>query len=66
MKKSNWDSKMILQVHDELLFEVEQGSEDALIKAARDVMEGAADPVVDLAVRLTVEAGQGPNWAVAH
>jgi DNA polymerase-1 len=59
-------AKMLLQVHDELLFEVEQGSEDALIKAARDVMEGAADPVVDLAVRLTVEAGQGPNWAVAH
>jgi DNA polymerase-1 len=59
-------AKMLLQVHDELLFEVEQGSEDRLIDAARAVMENAADPVVKLDVRLTVDAGQGPNWAVAH
>ncbi|WP_187428588.1 DNA polymerase I [Roseobacter fucihabitans] len=59
-------AKMLLQVHDELLFEVEQGAEGALIKAARDVMEGAADPVVKLDVTLNVDAGQGPNWAVAH
>ncbi len=58
--------KMLLQVHDELLFEVEQGATDAVIKAARDVMEGAAEPVVKLTVPLTVEAGQGANWAKAH
>ena len=57
---------MLLQVHDELLFEVEQGAEDTLITAARDVMENAPDPVVKLAVKLTVDAGQGENWAVAH
>ena len=39
---------------------------DATITAARDVMEGAADPVVDLDVTLTVDAGQGQNWAEAH
>ncbi|WP_113911426.1 DNA polymerase I [Roseovarius dicentrarchi] len=58
--------KMLLQVHDELLFEVDEGATDAVIDAARDVMEGAAEPVVKLSVPLTVEAGQGANWAQAH
>ncbi len=57
---------MLLQVHDELLFEVDEGAEDALIKAAREVMENANDPVVKLDVKLTVDAGQGKNWAEAH
>ncbi|WP_372990956.1 DNA polymerase I [Sulfitobacter sp.] len=57
---------MLLQVHDELLFEVEKGSEDALINAARDVMENASEPVVKLDVKLTVDAGKGANWAEAH
>ncbi len=60
------DAKMLLQVHDELLFEVAEDAVNALIPAARDVMEGAADPTVRLSVKLTVEAGQGPNWAAAH
>jgi len=54
------------QVHDELLFEVEAGAEDALIKTARSVMEGAADPAVKLAVKLEVDAGTGQSWAEAH
>ncbi|MEB8387779.1 DNA polymerase I [Rhodobacteraceae bacterium KMM 6894] len=58
--------KMLLQVHDELLFEVEKGAEDQVIKVARDVMEGAAAPLVHLDVPLTVDAGQGANWAEAH
>ncbi len=57
---------MLLQVHDELLFEVEKGAEDALIKAAREVMENANDPVVKLDVKLIVDAGVGANWAEAH
>ena len=57
---------MLLQVHDELLFEVEKGAEDDLIAAARDVMENAADPVVKLDVKLAVDAGVGTNWAEAH
>ncbi len=57
---------MLLQVHDELLFEVEKGAEDDLIMAARHVMENAADPVVKLDVKLTVDAGVGANWAEAH
>jgi DNA polymerase-1 len=59
-------AKMLLQVHDELLFEVDQGAEDDLIKVAREVMEGAADPVVHLTVPLIADAGQGKNWAEAH
>ena len=57
---------MLLQVHDELLFEVEQGTEDDLIEAAREVMENANDPVLKLDVKLTVDAGTGANWAEAH
>ncbi|APZ52775.1 DNA polymerase I [Salipiger abyssi] len=57
---------MLLQVHDELLFEVEAGAEDELIAAARKVMEGAAEPVVKLDVPLVVDAGQGGSWAEAH
>ncbi|MEM7642899.1 MAG: DNA polymerase, partial [Pseudomonadota bacterium] len=60
------DAKMLLQVHDELLFEVAEADVDVLITRARDVMEGAPDPVVDLSVPLTVDAGQGATWAEAH
>jgi len=59
-------AKMLLQVHDELLFEVDEDAVDALTAVARDVMEGAADPVVHLDVKLSVDAGQGANWAQAH
>lgn len=57
---------MLLQVHDELLFEVDKGAEETLITTAREVMENANDPVVKLDVKLTVDAGQGSNWAEAH
>ncbi|MDO8985102.1 DNA polymerase I [Cypionkella sp.] len=57
---------MLLQVHDELLFEVDEGAADALIKVAKDVMEGASHPAVHLKVPLTVEAGVGATWAAAH
>jgi DNA polymerase-1 len=60
------DAKMLLTVHDELLFEVAEDAVAATIARARAVMEGAADPVVKLSVPLTVEAGQGANWAEAH
>ena len=59
-------ARMLLQVHDELLFEVDSGAEDDLIAAAKDVMENANDPVVKLDVKLTVDAGTGANWAAAH
>ncbi|MDD9921672.1 MAG: DNA polymerase I [Boseongicola sp.] len=59
-------AKMLLQVHDELLFEVEDKAVDELISTARDVMENAANPAVHLDVPLVVDAGQGAHWAEAH
>jgi len=60
------DAKMLLQVHDELLFEVAEDQTDRLITAAKDTMETAAHPTVALKVHLAVEAGKGRNWAEAH
>lgn len=59
-------ARMLLQVHDELLFEVEEGAVERLIATAREVMEGAAHPAVHLDVPLTVDAGVGATWAEAH
>jgi DNA polymerase-1 len=59
-------ARMLLQVHDELLFEVEKGAEDELIARAREVMVNAPDPAVRLSVPLLVEAGCGQTWAQAH
>jgi DNA polymerase-1 len=57
---------MLLQVHDELLFEVDEAAVDPLIVRVKEVMEGAAYPAVHLTVPLTVEAGHGLTWAAAH
>lgn len=59
-------AKMLLQVHDELLFEVEDAAVNDLIETARAVMENAAAPVVHLDVPLIVDAGKGANWSEAH
>ncbi|MFC2970421.1 DNA polymerase I [Acidimangrovimonas pyrenivorans] len=59
-------AKMLLQVHDELLFEVDADAVDPVIARVKEVMEGAAEPAVKLDVPLTVDAGQGANWAEAH
>lgn len=57
---------MLLQVHDELIFEVDEGAADRLIDTARDVMQSACEPVLTLDVPLTVDGGKGKNWAEAH
>ena len=59
-------AKMLLQVHDELIFEVDAEAVDDLIGTAREVMENASDPAVKLDVKLAVDAGLGANWAEAH
>jgi len=59
-------AKMLLQVHDELVFEVETSAVDDTIARVREVMENAASPAVDLVVPLIVDAGTGHNWAEAH
>ncbi|MGC0223940.1 DNA polymerase I [Pseudooceanicola nitratireducens] len=59
-------AKMLLQVHDELVFEVDETAVDTVTEAARKVMESAAAPAVRIDVPLVVDAGQGDNWAQAH
>ncbi|WP_320176693.1 DNA polymerase I [Roseovarius pacificus] len=59
-------ARMLLQVHDELIFEVAEDATGKLIDTAREVMEGAALPAVKVDVPLVVDAGQGANWAEAH
>ena len=55
-------ARMLLQVHDELLFEVPDGELDRTRDVARAVMENAAK----LSVPLVVDTGVGDNWAAAH
>ena len=57
---------MLLQVHDELLFEVEESAVDETLAVVRQVMEEASLPVIQLDVPLTVDGGTGSNWAEAH
>ena len=66
MAISHLPAKMLLQVHDELLFEVEDAAVAELTRIAKQVMEGASMPVVKLDVPLIVESGSGLNWAQAH
>jgi DNA polymerase-1 len=53
---------MLLQVHDELVFEVPEAEIEPTVELIRDVMERAAD----LDVPLVVDIGHGPNWDAAH
>jgi len=59
-------AKMLLQVHDELLFEVNEDAVDPLVSVVKSVMEGAAEPVLHLDMPLVVDAGKGAHWAEAH
>jgi DNA polymerase-1 len=66
LAEHNFRSKMLLQVHDELLFETPEDEVDALIETMRDVMENAAAPAVNMAVPLVADAGVGDTWNEAH
>jgi DNA polymerase-1 len=58
--------RMLLQVHDELLFEVPKEEAEATAALVREVMEGACAPVCRLSVPLVVEARYAANWDEAH
>jgi DNA polymerase-1 len=58
--------KMLLQVHDELVFEVPEGREEEAAEVIRGVMSKAAEPALALDVPLDVEVGWGANWGAAH
>ncbi len=61
-QKHHLQSKMILQVHDELVFDVQQSELEQVKKIVRQEMEG----VYPLSIPLTVEIGEGKNWLEAH
>ncbi|MFA5593199.1 MAG: DNA polymerase I [Micavibrio sp.] len=62
LAKENLGAKMLLQVHDELIFEVPEGELGATSALVRSIMEN----VVTLDVPLVAEAGSGKSWAEAH
>jgi DNA polymerase-1 len=70
MPQALWDAglkaRMLLQVHDELIFEAPEEEADALIAVAKQIMERAPEPAVALSVPLTVEARAASNWDDAH
>jgi len=58
--------KMLMQVHDELVFELPAGDVEAASQVIRSVMSGAAEPAVQLDVPLDVDIGTGASWDEAH
>ena len=58
--------RMLMQVHDELVFEVPEADVARASEVIRHVMAGAAEPAVKLSVPLGVDIGTGPNWGAAH
>lgn len=63
---SKLDAQMLLQVHDELIFEVPEDQIDATIPVVKDVMEKATEPALKLSVPLQVDARAADNWDEAH
>lgn len=60
------DVRMLLQVHDELVFELPEGDVEAARAVIARVMAAAAEPAVTLDVPLGVEIGVGASWGAAH
>ena len=58
--------RMLLQVHDELVFEVPDGREEQAADVIRKVLADAAEPAIKLDVPLDVEVGWGSHWGAAH
>ncbi len=59
-------AQMLLQVHDELIFEVPDNEVKDTIAIVKDVMESAPHPAVSLHVPLQVDARAADNWDEAH
>ena len=62
MKAENWQSKMLLQVHDELVFDVLKREKDGFKEMVKTEMENA----FDIGLPLLVDVGFGENWLEAH
>jgi DNA polymerase-1 len=66
LDKAGLSARMLLQVHDELIFETVEAEAEATIPVVRHVMENAAMPAVSMSVPLHVDARAANNWDEAH
>ena len=66
IKAAGLHADMLLQVHDELIFEVPEAEADRAIVCITKIMEEAAAPILELKVPLVAEAGIADSWAEAH
>ncbi|ODT32269.1 MAG: DNA polymerase I [Kaistia sp. SCN 65-12] len=66
LARAGLSARMLLQVHDELIFETADAEVEATLPVVRTVMEGAAMPAVALRVPLQVDARAASNWDEAH
>ena len=66
LEEAGLQARMLLQVHDELIFEAPEGEADATMEVARTVMEAAPEPALKLKVPLKVDARAANNWEAAH
>ncbi|BCW91038.1 DNA polymerase I [Alphaproteobacteria bacterium SO-S41] len=66
LAKAGLSARMLLQVHDELVFEAPEKEAAQTMKIVKDVMENAAHPAVQMSLPLTVEVKSGKNWDEAH
>jgi DNA polymerase-1 len=66
LEKAGKKARMLLQVHDELIFETAEADAGSIIPVIVEVMENAAMPAVDMAVPLKVDARAALNWDEAH
>ena len=62
----NKDVSMLMQVHDELVFEIKNDKIHNIENIILPIMENANLPMVPLNVKLKVDTGYGDNWAEAH
>jgi DNA polymerase-1 len=66
LDEANLGARMLLQVHDELVFEVPENEVEETKAVVKAVMEHASLPAIELSVPLTVDTGVGQNWEEAH
>ena len=66
LQAAGLSARMLLQVHDELVFEAPEDEVDKTMEVAQSVMESAPEPVLRLRVPLKVDARAGDNWEAAH
>ena len=67
LEKKNIKSKMLLQIHDELIFEVPNGDEKTMIKIIKEeMMSVVKSDYHSFSTPLTVDVNVGDNWGMLH